>query len=235
MDIRIDETAGEPRTVNEARDAVERSRQRISSTLDQLEDRIVEKKHELQDRVDVFRPVREQIAQRPFTAVAVAVGVGALLGSLGGSDDDDEATDRHDRGGRQEHQHARSGRIRGSALSDSDRRELREWRRARRERLTTRRHARESSDDSSGGLRFDALKHQLMGAVTSALTAAVTKRVRSMAMDNIGNLLGGDSDEKRSVRGDHDDARYRGEDRDRDTRTDRYAAADRYERTETRY
>jgi ElaB/YqjD/DUF883 family membrane-anchored ribosome-binding protein len=203
MDIRIDETAAEPQTVDEARDAVERSRQRISSTLDQLEGRIVEKKHELQDRADVLRPVRERIAERPFTAVVVAAGVGALLGSLGGGDGDED---------RSKHRHARSGRVRGE-MSDSDRRELREWRKARKERLrsTLDRHRDDSSRDSESGSRFDGLKHQLMGAVTAAITTAVTKRVRSLAMDNIGNLLGGD--ESRHDRGRHAQDRGFGEDR----------------------
>jgi ElaB/YqjD/DUF883 family membrane-anchored ribosome-binding protein len=203
MDIRIDETAAEPQTVDEARDAVERSRQRISSTLDQLEDRIVEKKHELQDRADVLRPVRERIAERPFTAVAVAVGVGALLGSLGGGDDDEDS---------RTHRHARSGRMRGE-MSDTDRRELREWRKARKERLraTLDRHSDDSSGDSESTSRFDGLKHQLMGAVTAAITTAVTKRVRSMAMDNINSLIGGD--ESRHDRGRHGQDRGFREDR----------------------
>jgi ElaB/YqjD/DUF883 family membrane-anchored ribosome-binding protein len=173
MSTRTESTADEPRTVGEARDAVERSRQRISSTLDQLEDRIVEKKHEIRERVDVLRPVREQIAERPFTALAVAAGVGALLGSIGGGADDDDG-----------HSHSRSGRVRGHSLSDDDRRELREWRRARKQRLRARLH--DDADDDRGSSRFDALKHQLMGAVTSAITTAVTKRVRQLAMDNIG-------------------------------------------------
>jgi hypothetical protein len=196
MSSRIDEPAGEPRTVDEARDAVERSRQRISSTLDALEDRIVEKKHELQDRVDVLKPVREQIVSRPFTALAIGLGVGALLGSIGGGDDSES-----------EHEHRRSGRVKGG-LSDEDRRELREWRRARRDRLRSRaRHDRDHDDDHReesrfAGLRLDALRHQLMGAVTSAVTAVVTKKVRQYAMDTIG----GNGDAGRS-RSEHRDAR----------------------------
>jgi hypothetical protein len=186
METKMVETAGDPRTVDEARDAVERSRQRISSTLDALEDRIVEKKHEIQERVDVLRPVRAQIAERPFTAVAVAVGVGALLGSIGGGDGDD-------------HRHSRSGRLRGHALGDADRQELREWRKARKERLRARLQNNDDDDEDRSDSRFDALKHQLMGAVTSAVTTAVTKRVRRMAMDNLSGLMG-DSDDSRGTR-----------------------------------
>jgi ElaB/YqjD/DUF883 family membrane-anchored ribosome-binding protein len=196
MSSRIDEPAGEPRTVDEARDAVERSRQRISSTLDALEERIVEKKHELQEKVDVLRPVRDQIVNRPFTAIAVGVGIGALLGSIGGGRDDEE------------HEHRRSGRIRG-VLEDRDRKELRKWRRARRERLRARsRHDHDDhddhdrDDDSGSGLRFDALRHQLMGAVTSAVTAAVTRKVRQYAMNAIGGNGGSAQRGDRNDRGD---------------------------------
>ena len=162
MSSRVEAVETSPRTVDEARDAVERSRQRISTTLDALEDRIVEKKHEIQDRVDVLRPVREQIGQRPFTAVAVAVGVGALLGSLGGGEDEKESRSRRGRG----------------RLSEDDREELREWRKMRRERLEARRSSHEDGDD--GGSRLDALKHQLTGAVTSAISTALAAKVREM-------------------------------------------------------
>jgi len=163
----IEEGGVEPQTVDQARDAVERSRERISRTLDRLEDRIVEKKHELQDKADVFRPVKTQVRSRPLTAVAVAVGLGALLGSLGGGHED------ADRG--------RHGKA--HALTDDERRELREWRRHRRERLralgggdyekeSQRRPRRPSTS------RLDSLKGQLMGAATTAITAAIASRVR---------------------------------------------------------
>ena len=169
------DVAVEPQTVDEAKDAVERSRQRISTTLDALEDRIVEKKHAMQDRMDVLRPVREQVTVRPLTAVAVAVGVGALLGSLGGRGDRDVGRDV--KAGR-EGKSSRSMRGR-SGLSERDRAELREWRRMRRERLRNR--IGSGRDEDNGGGRLDALKHQLAGAVTSAIGAAVTARLRDFS------------------------------------------------------
>ena len=164
-------TAGEPRTVDEARDAVERSRQRIASTLDALEDRIVEKKHELQQKADVLRPVREQVVQRPFTAVALAVGVGALLGTMGGSDADDAPRSRS--GGRHRD---------GGYLSAAERKERREWRKQRHERWENRnrQREREEEDERRGPSSFDNLKNQLMGAVTTAIGAAVTAKVRDL-------------------------------------------------------
>lgn len=166
MSSRIEDVAVEPQTVDEAKDAVERSRQRISTTLDALEDRIVEKKHAMQDRMDVLRPVREQVTQRPFTAVAVALSAGALLGSLGGGGDaeEDAAQSRSSRGGR--------------GLSERERRELREWRRMRRDRL----RARADRDvDDEGDSRLESLKHQLAGAVTTAIGAAVTARLKEFS------------------------------------------------------
>jgi ElaB/YqjD/DUF883 family membrane-anchored ribosome-binding protein len=169
MSSREQETQGSPQSVGEARDAVERSRERISSTLDALEDRIVEKKHELKDRADVLRPVRKQVLQRPFTAVAVAVAAGALLGSLGG-------------GRTEEPRRRRGGRPTETPVSAGDRSELRRWRRTRRDRLRSltreaggngRHHGGDQGDSA-----FAGLKQQLMGAAASVLTAAVTSKVR---------------------------------------------------------
>jgi ElaB/YqjD/DUF883 family membrane-anchored ribosome-binding protein len=179
MTSRTRESADSPRTVDEARDAVERSRERISSTLDALEDRIVEKKHELKDRANVLRPVRERIVERPFTAVAVAAGVGALLGSLGGGDDDGDTVP------------GRSGRSRRSGLSGppvsaDDRSEMRRWRRTRRERLGSLSHESDDSGRGDADSPFTGLKRQLMGAIGSALTAAVPSRVREYAASGLG-------------------------------------------------
>ncbi|HUF50073.1 MAG TPA: hypothetical protein VMN60_04535 [Longimicrobiales bacterium] len=170
MSSRLEYAADEPRTVDEARDAVERSRQRISSTLDALEDRIVEKKQALRDRVDVVRPVKEQVSRRPFTAIAVAVGVGALLGSLGGGSQADRSS-RDD---------SRSGHEGG--LSAAERGELREWRRHRRERMEARNRVRERAwqDEHSGPSALDKFRSQLMGAVTAAIGAAVTAKVKDL-------------------------------------------------------
>jgi ElaB/YqjD/DUF883 family membrane-anchored ribosome-binding protein len=184
MSSRTQDVTGDPQTVDEARDAVERSRERISSTLDQLEGRIVEKKHELQEKADIFRPVREQVVARPFTAIAIAVGVGALLGSLGGgSDDDDDAVWRT----RSDRPRARLRRpaTGDGFLDDDDRSELRQWRRSRRERLRSRtRHA--AGHDAGHDSRLSGVRQQLMGAVTSAITAAITARIRDFATSATG-------------------------------------------------
>jgi len=176
MDSRTEEQT-KPRTVDEARSAVEQSRQRISNTLDALEDRIVEKKQALQDKADVLRPVREQVEQRPFTVLAVAIGVGALLGSLGGEGD------RNSR--------KRSKDAEGS-LSEDDRAELREWRAHRRERLDSLRRDHEGDRHERGNSRLTSMKDQLMGAVTTAIGAAVTAKVKSLTSSAAGRDDGRD-------------------------------------------
>ena len=72
----------EPRTVEEARRAVEESRERMADTLDAIEYRLVSKKQEIEDRMDVMRPVKRQVRKRPWPALAVAFGVGVALWSF---------------------------------------------------------------------------------------------------------------------------------------------------------
>jgi hypothetical protein len=69
----------EPRTIEEARVAVEQSRQRMSHTIDALEHRLTTRKEELEAKVDVLRPVKKRVRKRPLVALAVAFGVGVLL------------------------------------------------------------------------------------------------------------------------------------------------------------
>ena len=70
----------EPRTVEEARRAVVESRERLSDTLGNIEHSLTAKKQELEAKVDVLRPVKKRVRSRPLVALAVALGVGILLG-----------------------------------------------------------------------------------------------------------------------------------------------------------
>jgi ElaB/YqjD/DUF883 family membrane-anchored ribosome-binding protein len=72
----------EPRTVDEARRAVAESRERMSDTLDAIEGRLVAKKQQLSDRMDVMRPVKQRVRARPWPAIAVAFGIGVLVWKL---------------------------------------------------------------------------------------------------------------------------------------------------------
>jgi hypothetical protein len=69
----------EPRTVEEARRAVQASRARMSDTLDEIEQRLVSKKQQIENRMDVLRPIKKRVRARPWPALAVAFGVGVLL------------------------------------------------------------------------------------------------------------------------------------------------------------
>lgn len=81
-------TAGDP---GEVREEIERTRARMSETIDDIEDVLLRKKARLQDRLDVLAPVRE----RPLPSAAAALGAGLLLGLLTGGEDD-ELPDRPD-------------------------------------------------------------------------------------------------------------------------------------------
>ena len=61
----MNRTMTEPQDVGDARRAVEESRERLAGTLDELETKLVEKKHEIADRVNVLRPVQKQVRSRP--------------------------------------------------------------------------------------------------------------------------------------------------------------------------
>lgn len=71
------------------RSEIEQTRERMSSTIDEIESVLARKKEAIQDRLDVLAPIRE----RPLPATGIAFGVGLALGLLtgGGDDSDDHA------------------------------------------------------------------------------------------------------------------------------------------------
>jgi ElaB/YqjD/DUF883 family membrane-anchored ribosome-binding protein len=75
-------TRAEPQNVEEARRAVVESRDRMSDTLDAIEHRLVSKKQEWTDRIDVMGTMKKRIRARPWPAVAAALGVGILWWKL---------------------------------------------------------------------------------------------------------------------------------------------------------
>src|SRR5215218_2911462 len=78
--------SGDPDAV---RDEIERTRARMSSTIDQIEGALQRKKGEIQEKLDVAAPIRE----RPWVFAAGVFGTGLVLGLLtGGGDDDDRDT-----------------------------------------------------------------------------------------------------------------------------------------------
>jgi ElaB/YqjD/DUF883 family membrane-anchored ribosome-binding protein len=70
-----------------ARAQIEATRARMSETIDEIEGVLVRKKEEIQNRLDVLAPVREN----PWPSMGIALGAGLVLGLLtGGGDDEDE-------------------------------------------------------------------------------------------------------------------------------------------------
>lgn len=71
-----------PRTVQEARREVAASRERMADTLDAIEQRLVDKKQRLEERMDVMRPIKQRVRSKPWASLAVAFGVGILIWKL---------------------------------------------------------------------------------------------------------------------------------------------------------
>ncbi|HEX2093587.1 MAG TPA: DUF3618 domain-containing protein [Longimicrobiaceae bacterium] len=74
-------TAADPEAV---RAEIEQTRERMSETIDEIEEVLARKKERLQERLDVLSPVRE----RPLAAAGIAFGAGLVLGLLTGGGDD---------------------------------------------------------------------------------------------------------------------------------------------------
>lgn len=75
-----------------ARTEIEHTRSRMSETIDDIEDALLRKKEQIQDRLDVFAPVKEN----PLPSVGISFGAGLVLGLLtGGDDEPDYEYDRY--------------------------------------------------------------------------------------------------------------------------------------------
>lgn len=72
---------------------IEQTRVRMSETIDEIEDALLRKKENIQDRLNVFGPVKEN----PLPSVGIVFGAGLLLGYLTGEDDDDDNDQVHHR------------------------------------------------------------------------------------------------------------------------------------------
>jgi ElaB/YqjD/DUF883 family membrane-anchored ribosome-binding protein len=87
-------SAGEPGQIaatddpDATRAEIDRTRARMSRTLDSIESALLRKKEQIQERLDVMAPVR----QRPLVSVGAVFGASLVLGYLtgGGSDDDED-------------------------------------------------------------------------------------------------------------------------------------------------
>lgn len=68
----------------EARAEIEQTRSRMSETIDEIEEVLSHKREQIQDKLDVFAPIRE----KPLPSLGAAFGAGLLLGLVTGGDDD---------------------------------------------------------------------------------------------------------------------------------------------------
>jgi hypothetical protein len=164
---------GGPRTLQEARRAVEQSRERIAATLDELEGRIVETKASIQRKADVVRPARNAIRARPLIALGVAVALGVFLGTRGGDDEDDAEDDY--------------------GFEKSERKALEEWRKRRRRLLLEEaEEAGEAFEDvedaeekrSGGGGFLRMIGHEVAGVAIGIIAAEVAERVFGARSDD---------------------------------------------------
>jgi len=149
-----------PRDVEAARAAVVDSRARISATIDELEERIVDTKESLRDRLDVARPARAIIRAAPLIVVAAAVSAGLLFGLVTGG---------------------RSKRGRPIELQDVDREALQRWRRQRRKRLLDAAEHEPPHFDpppSRLGRLIRDVAHEFAGAATALIAAQLVDRVK---------------------------------------------------------
>lgn len=74
-----------------ARSEIEKTRARMSETIDEIENVLLRKKARLQQRMDVMAPVRE----KPIPSAAAALGAGLLLGLItGGNGREDGLSER---------------------------------------------------------------------------------------------------------------------------------------------
>jgi hypothetical protein len=75
-----DEIRIQPKNPEAARAEIERTRARMSETIDEIEDVLLQKRERLKEQLDIGARIRE----KPLQAAGIAVGVGLLLGCLTG-------------------------------------------------------------------------------------------------------------------------------------------------------
>lgn len=75
-----------------ARLQIEQTRARMSDTIGQIEETLLRKKEQVEEKLDVMAPVRRKARENPYPVIGGVFLAGLILGFLTGGDDDDEAT-----------------------------------------------------------------------------------------------------------------------------------------------
>ncbi|CAN5284054.1 hypothetical protein BH24GEM2_BH24GEM2_09460 [soil metagenome] len=81
--VSVDVDTDDPDAV---RSEIKNTRERMSETIDEIEDALLRKKENIQERLNVFSPVQNN----PLPSVGIAFGAGLLVGYLTADDDDDD-------------------------------------------------------------------------------------------------------------------------------------------------
>jgi hypothetical protein len=72
---------GRPSDPDEIRQEIERTRERMSRTLDAIEDRLVQRKDEIWARA-TFRSLRHRVSSEPWRSLAIAFVVGYVVAAI---------------------------------------------------------------------------------------------------------------------------------------------------------
>ncbi len=76
-----------------ARLQIEQTRARMSDTIGQIEETLLRKKEQVEEKLDVMAPVRRKARENPYPVIGGVFLAGLILGFLtGGDDEDDEPT-----------------------------------------------------------------------------------------------------------------------------------------------
>jgi hypothetical protein len=73
-----------------ARLQIEQTRARMSDTIGQIEETLLRKKEQVEEKLDVMAPVRRKARENPYPVIGGVFLAGLILGFLTGGDDDDD-------------------------------------------------------------------------------------------------------------------------------------------------
>lgn len=73
-----------------ARMQIEQTRARMSDTIGQIEETLLRKKEQVEEKLDVMAPVRRKARENPYPIIGGVFLAGLVLGFLTGGDDDDD-------------------------------------------------------------------------------------------------------------------------------------------------
>jgi hypothetical protein len=187
------------------RDEIERTRARMSQTIDSIESALLRKKEEIEVKLDVTAPVRERVNDQPWLYAGGVFAGGLLLGYLTGGKDNDkrEAEERFERFLSSQHAvptmeiDMESGeRLGGGEVSGRSRssKQSKEWeQRARELRRTCERQEQEirslrAALNREDREHLDYEERGLMGAVSDGLSGVVAGTVSRMMGSGTGSL-----------------------------------------------